>query len=141
MNNFKLINISSCYYNNGNYITISAYKNNTSIELYTIEYENSSSWSIEWFKTKECCSDLKKIIIWLNEKGSNIKNIEGEICLIGVNLYNLNQTITIDTFNKLPFNNNYIFDYDILEFSDVESLKNHFNIIHNINNFDLILQK
>jgi hypothetical protein len=140
MNKFNLIDICSCYYSNSKYITISAYKNNNSDEIYTIEYETPKSWCIEWFKTKKCCKELKKIILWLNEKGSIIKNIEGKICLIGVNLYNLNQTITTDTFIQIPFNINYTFDYDILEYSDVPSLKTHLNKEHKINNFDTILE-
>ena len=140
MNSFNLIDICSCYYNNLNFITISAYKNNNLEELYTIEYETPKSWSIEWFKTKKCCKELQKIILWLNKKGSIIKNIKGEICLLGVNLYNFNQTITTDTFIEIPFNIKYKFDYDILEYSDVPSLKMHLNKMHKINNFDKILE-
>ena len=140
MNSFSLINIGSCYYDNSNnIITISAYKNKNHEELFTIEYETSHSWNIEWFKNKNSCNELRKVILWLNNQGSEIKQIDSEICLIGVNLHNIHQHITTDTFNKIPFTNNYIFDYDIFNYIEVDSLKTHLNNEHKINDFDNIL--
>lgn len=140
MNSFSLINIGSCYYDNSNnIITISAYKNKNHEELFTIEYETSHSWNIEWFKNKNSCNELRKVILWLNNQGSEIKQIDSEICLIGVNLHNIHQHITTDTFNKIPFMNNYIFDYDIFNYIEVDSLKTHLNNEHKIAVFDNIL--
>jgi hypothetical protein len=140
MNSFSLINIGSCYYDNSNnIITISAYKNKNHEELFTIEYETSHSWDIEWFKNKNSCNELRKVILWLNNQGSEIKQIDSEICLIGVNLHNIHQHITTDTFNKIPFMNNYIFDYDIFNYIEVDSLKTHLNNQHKIAVFDNIL--
>lgn len=140
MNSFSLINIGSCYYDNSNnIITISAYKNKNHEELFTIEYETSHSWDIEWFKNKNSCNELRKVILWLNNQGSEIKQIDSEICLIGVNLHNIHQHITTDTFNKIPFMNNYIFDYDIFNYIEVDSLKTHLNNEHKIAVFDNIL--
>jgi hypothetical protein len=131
MNNFSLINIGSCYYDNNNIITFTSYININQEEIYTIEYETLNSWNIEWFKNATLCNEIKKIISWLNKQGSEIKLINDEICLIGVNLYNIEEHIITDTFNKIPFNNKYEFDY-----IDIITLKTHFtnNIVNDIIN-------
>lgn len=141
MNNFSLINISSCCYdNNNNWITISEYKNKKAEIIFTVEYESINSWYIEWFKSKDCCNDLKKIILWLNENGSKIKQINGEICLLGVNLEDLKETKTTNTFTEMPFKTSYIFDHDIFHYIDVPSIKVHLNKEHEFNSFDIILE-
>jgi len=128
MNNFSLINIGSCYYDDSNnIITFSSYKNTNHEEIYTIEYETLNTWNIEWFKNKTNCNEIQKIILWLNNKGSEIKLINNEICLIGVNLHNIEQHTITDTFNNIPFNKIYKFDYDIFNYIDIISLKTHFN--------------
>jgi len=138
MNNFSLINIGSCYYDGNNIITFASYININQEEIFTIEYETLNSWNIEWFKNKTICNEIEKIILWLNKQGSEIKLIDNEICLIGVNLHNIEEHIITDTFNKIPFNNNYKFDHDIFNYLDIITLKTHFTnkiiseIINNI---------
>jgi hypothetical protein len=59
MNNFSLINIGSCYYDNNNIITFTSYININQEEIYTIEYETLNSWNIEWFKNATLCNEIK----------------------------------------------------------------------------------
>lgn len=136
MNDFSLSNIGSCYYDSNNIITFTSYININREEIFTIEYETLNSWNIEWFKNKTICNEIQKIILWLNKQGSEIKFIDNEICLIGVNLNNIEEHIITDTFNKIPYNNNYIFDHDIFNYIDIITLKTHFtnNIISEIIN-------
>lgn len=138
MNNFSLITIGSCYYDDNNYIiTFSSYKNKNQDEIYTIEYETSNSWNIEWIKNKQNCNDLGKIISWLNKHGSVIKQIDDEFCLIGINLDDINKHMITEKYNKIPFNMIYKFDYDIFNYININTIKKHFdnklgNIIDNI---------
>jgi hypothetical protein len=128
MNNFSLITIGSCYYDDNNYIiTFSSYKNKNQDEIFTIEYETLNSWNIEWIKNKQNCNELRKIISWLNTQGSEIKQMDDEFCLIGVNLHDINQHMITDTFNKIPYNIIYKFDYDIFNYIDIDPIKKHFD--------------
>jgi len=140
--NFELINIGSCFYKNANdIITISEYKNIKSETILTIEYETLYSWNIEWFNKTQDCQDLHKIILWLNKNGSNIKQKDNELCLLGIDLYEIDKhrLITTNTYNNTPFNKNYIFDYDIFDYAKVLSIKEHLNNKYHINIFDEIL--
>jgi len=142
MNNFTLISIGSCYFKNANnIITISEYKNKTNT-IFTIEYETLYSWDIEWFNKNKDCNDLHKIIEWLNMNGSSVKKIESELCLLGIDLNDLEHktTTTTNTYEKTPFNNNYIFDYDIFDYTNVISIKEHLNIKYHLNDFDELLK-
>ena len=88
--------------------------------------------------------NIKPKLLWAIDlkNGSKIKIIESELCLLGVDLFNLenHNTSTTNTYEYTPFNNKYIFDYDIFSYTNVSSIKNHLNIKYHLNDFDEILK-
>ena len=117
-NKYSLVIIGCCYYGEiDNYTIFSLYinKNNKDNIIGVIECVYNDKYFIEGFKNINCCNEIKKIITWLNKKGSNNK-----LWLLGVDYYNEKKIHQITKYKILDF------DKIQITYSDISSLKTNF---------------